>query len=76
MDDGDGEREPLANAQGQIQRALIEIVRQAESLDQLGDARRRLLASADEKCARADRGSAGPSARCRARRTATCSRRA
>ncbi len=37
MDDGDGQREPLANSQGQIQRALIEIILKAEFLHQLGD---------------------------------------
>ena len=43
MDDGDGQREPLANSQWQIQRALIEIVLKAELSDQLGNTQRRLF---------------------------------
>ena len=43
MDDGDGERQPLANPQRQIRRALIEMILEAEPFDQLGDARLRLL---------------------------------
>ena len=75
VDDGDGERQPLADAQRQIRGSLIEIVRQTEPCDQLGDARLGLVGRQVDRDAREARGSAGPSVRCRARTTATCSRR-
>ena len=59
VDHGDRERQALADAERQIRRALVEIIVEAEALDQLGDARLRLAAPADGKAARAMRGSAG-----------------
>ena len=49
VDDGDGQRKPLANPQRQIQGALIEIIFKAEPFDQLGDARLCLLRRQVEK---------------------------
>ena len=49
VDDGDGEREPLANPQRQIRGALIEIILEAEPSDQLGNTRLRLLRRQVEK---------------------------
>ena len=54
MDDRDRERKPLADAKRQVQRAMVEVIGQAETIDQIGDARRRLVAAADETDARAD----------------------
>ena len=42
MHDGDGEREPLADAERQIEGALVDIIRKAEAVDQFGNARFRL----------------------------------
>ena len=75
VDDRDRERQPLADAERQILGALVEMIGKAEAPDQFGDARLAPCAPAGGTGARADRGSAGPSARYRARRTATCSRR-
>ncbi|OIQ65437.1 hypothetical protein GALL_530030 [mine drainage metagenome] len=43
MDDGDGQRKPLANPQWQIQRALIEVFLKAEFSYQLSDPQCRFL---------------------------------
>jgi hypothetical protein len=43
MHDCDGEREPLANAERQIQGPMVDVAGQTETFDQVGDARRRLL---------------------------------
>ena len=37
MDDGDGERKPLADAERQFRGALIEIIGEAELRDELGE---------------------------------------
>ena len=42
VDNRDGKRKPLADAERQIQGAMIEIIGEAEALDQFGDARLRL----------------------------------
>ena len=55
--------------------ALVDMLGEAEAVDQFGDARLAPSAAAGGTAARADRGSAEPSARCRARTIATCSRR-
>ena len=39
MDDGDGERQPLTNAERQLGGTLVDIGLEAEALDELGDPR-------------------------------------
>ena len=76
MHDGDGQRQPLANAERQIRCRAGRDVRQAELFDQARrGARSRLARRADGTAAHGDRDSAGPSVRYRARTIATCSRR-
>ena len=60
VDDRDRKRKPLANAERQIRGALVEIIREAEPFDQLGDARLRLPRRQVEQPRVQRRGSAGP----------------
>ena len=58
VQDGDGQREPLPQTHRQILGQRIEMRAEAESFDQLVDARFRLLAAAGDRGGRAGRGSA------------------
>jgi hypothetical protein len=42
VDDGDGEGEPLADAERQIEGALVDMVRKAEAIDLFGNAHLRV----------------------------------
>ena len=74
--DRDGERQPLADAERQVLRRAGRHDRQDRSGRPVRRCAPSPFAPADGTGARAGRGSAEPSARYRARTTATCSRRA
>ena len=75
VDNGDGEREPLADAERQIEGALVDMICKAEAVDQFGNARPRLSHRQVKQARVKIEVLPNCQARYRARRTATYSRR-